>query len=110
MREALLGFGIGGLVSVGLFIHSTARMTAPQLTQMAIPGTADASIGIDVALRGEPGVFVAGLAPPGMPPARLDDVVQLLDADLGDAGIPVDRQQIETALRDDPTLAGAILE
>jgi hypothetical protein len=110
VREALLGFGIGALVSVWLFMHSTAHMTPPQLTRVAIPGTAGGGVDIDVALRGEPGVLADERALPGLPPARLDEVAQMLDADLGDEGIPVDRKELETALRDDPTLADAILE
>ena len=110
VREALLGFGIGALVSVGLYMRLTAHMTPPQLTRVAIPETAGGGVDIDLALGGEPGVLADERAPPGLPPARLDAVAQMLDADLGDEGIPVDRQQIDTALRDDPTLADAILE
>ena len=110
VREALLGFGIGGLVSVGLFLHPTARLTPPQLTRAATLGMTSDSLGVDVARRDGSGILVAGRALLSPPPARLDDVVQMLDADLGDEGIPVDRQQIDTALHDDPTLADAILE
>ncbi len=110
VREALLGFGIGALISVGFFMHSTARLTPPQPTRVAMPGTAGAGVGIDVALRGEPGMLADERAPLGLPAARLDEVVQMLDADLGDEGIPVDRQELETALRDDPTLASAMLQ
>lgn len=110
VREALLGFGIGGLVSVGLVMHSTARLTPPQLTRAAILGMTSDSGGVDVAHRDGSGNLVAGRAPLSLPPARLDEVAQMLDADLGDEGIPVDRQELEAALRDDPTLADAILE
>jgi hypothetical protein len=108
----LLAFSIGGLVSAGLVMHSTARMTPGEFTQPANLMTASDAVGVDAAPHGEPGVFSSGGAPLNrpQPPSRLDEVLQVLDADLGDEGIPVDRQEIEAALRADPALAGAILE
>jgi len=46
-----------------------------------------------------------------LPPlSRIDEVLEMINADLGDEGIPVDRQELEEALRVDRELRSAIFE
>ncbi len=112
MRAAVLGFSIGGLVSALLVAHSSVEMTPGELTQPTNVVMAAGPGGLDAATQpGEPKISKAELPlDRAQPPLRLDEVVRALDADLGDEGIPVDRQEIEQALRADQTLAGAILD
>lgn len=47
-------------------------------------------------------------APARAPVANLDELILALDSDLGEEGLPVDRQAIEQALRADPELRQAL--
>src|ERR1700741_4165745 len=47
-------------------------------------------------------------APARVPVATVDELVLALDADLGDEGVPVNRQAIERALGTDPDLREAL--
>jgi hypothetical protein len=111
VRAAVIAFSIASLVSAGYVAYTAARMTPRESTQSA--GRAMPSdIASDSGENAGPGTIATRptLLDPAQPPSRLDEVLQVLDADLGDEGSPVERREIDEALRTEPALADAILK
>lgn len=110
-HRSLLAIGVGAVLTAYLACVAVLQPAEPH-RGAALPATADApddggALPVDgpsmTGSRRESGAIA-----PVPRPATVDEVLDLLNADLGDEGVPVDRQEIEEALRTDPELGSAL--
>lgn len=107
------GAVLTGYLAYGGDAQTTEPQRAPRRSAVALKEVAGNN---DRGVKPVDGPLLSGsrlesdASEPLPPPSKIDEVLEIFNADLGDEGIPVDRQELEEALRVDPELRSAIFE
>ncbi|MGQ0835603.1 MAG: hypothetical protein ACT4O5_11935 [Gammaproteobacteria bacterium] len=102
LHAGLLLLGVAAVLTATPGFERHAN-TGERTDTRAMSARAPKRVSDDRASRGNAGA-------PLLRESQLDGLLEAFNADLGDDGVPIERQELEEALRTDPELRDALLE